>query len=81
MNKIEYIMKRIKYNSKFQLICLALFMSFLMVGCEVDENQQVATLSNIVLQDEFDVDGVPNPRLWGYDNGDGSDQGIPGWGK
>ena len=49
-------------------------------GC-VDETQTVTTLTVPVLQEEFDVDGAPDPALWSYELGDGSDQGIPGWGN
>ncbi|MEM9679950.1 MAG: glycoside hydrolase family 16 protein, partial [Bacteroidota bacterium] len=50
-------------------------------GCDVDETQEVATLNNLVMQDEFDVEGVPNPSMWTYDIGDGTAEGIPGWGN
>ncbi|WP_339917822.1 glycoside hydrolase family 16 protein [Yeosuana marina] len=60
-----------------------LFMSFLLVAvlviysCETDEKQTVATFNNLVIADEFDVDGVPNPAIWGYDAGTGDN----GWGN
>ncbi|MDG1730512.1 MAG: glycoside hydrolase family 16 protein [Algibacter sp.] len=60
-----------------------LFMSFLLVAvlviysCETDEKQTVTTFNVLVMADEFDVDGVPNPAIWGYDTGTGFD----GWGN
>lgn len=57
-------------------VALALF-----VSCDLDETQTVATLNNLVMADEFDVDGAPDANLWNYEIGDGSAQGIPGWGN
>lgn len=45
-------------------------------GCE-DPVQVVTTLDDLVLSDEFDADGAPNPNIWGYDIGTGSN----GWGN
>jgi beta-glucanase (GH16 family) len=36
---------------------------------------------NLVFSEEFDVDGAPNSELWNFEIGNGSDQGIPGWGN
>jgi len=44
-------------------------------GCSPDEKQTVTTMNKLVLQDEFDEDGAPNPDLWSFDLG-GS-----GWGN
>jgi beta-glucanase (GH16 family) len=46
-----------------------------------DYSQTVTTLNNLVMQDEFDVAGAPNPDLWSYDIGTGADQGLNGWGN
>lgn len=60
-----------------------LFMSFLLVAvlviysCETDETQTVARFNELVMADEFDVDGAPNPAIWGYDIG----TGFNGWGN
>ena len=54
---------------------------FVFSSCSTDETQTVATFSNLVFEDEFDKDGSLNTELWNYDLGDGSDQGIPGWGN
>ena len=53
----------------------------LLTSCDPDENQTVTNFNNLVVQDEFDVDGAPNSAFWTYDIGNGSDQGIPGWGN
>ena len=52
-----------------------------LVSCDLDETQTVTTLNNLVMADEFDVDGAPDSSLWNYEIGDGSAQGIPGWGN
>jgi len=67
---------------KHSLLALTIISSIVFAGCEVDETQTVATLSNLVMSDEFDVDGAPNSSLWTYDLGDGTQQGLPaGWGN
>ena len=65
------------------ITALSLFVGapLVMTNCEVDETQTVANATNLVMADEFDVDGAPDPSLWTYDIGDGTDQGIPGWGN
>ncbi|MGD1947575.1 MAG: family 16 glycosylhydrolase [Croceivirga sp.] len=50
-------------------------------GCETDDTQTVARSTNVVWEDNFDVDGAPDANRWGFDLGDGSDEGIPGWGN
>ncbi|WP_370477381.1 glycoside hydrolase family 16 protein [Tamlana flava] len=49
----------------------------LMSSCETDETQTVTTITNLVMADEFDVDGAPNSTLWSYDIGTGQN----GWGN
>ncbi len=66
---------------KYSLLTLTLVSSAVFVSCELDETQTVVTLNNLVMSDEFDVDGAPDSSLWTYDLGDGSAQGIPGWGN
>ncbi|WP_055412107.1 family 16 glycosylhydrolase [Nonlabens sp. YIK11] len=51
------------------------------VSCENDEKQTVTTLNKLVLAEEFDVDGAPDPNLWSYDLGDGTARGLVGWGN
>jgi beta-glucanase (GH16 family) len=50
-------------------------------SCSPDDKQQVTTKNNLVWQDEFSVDGAPDPLIWGADLGNGEAQGIPGWGN
>lgn len=69
------IIKLIPFLFSLSLGCL------LFLSCDDDETQRVATLNNLILEDEFLVDGAPDPEIWDYDLGDGSAQGIPGWGN
>lgn len=52
-----------------------------LISCDLDETQEVVTLDNLVWADEFDVEGAPNPQNWNFEIGDGTAQGIPGWGN
>ena len=69
------IIKKLKYFVPVAML------SLLVAGCETDTTQTVTTLNNLVWQDEFDTDGVPNPQNWNLLEGDGTAQGIPGWGN
>lgn len=42
-----------------------------------DYEQTVTTMNELVIQDEFDVNGAPNSAIWGYDIGTGTN----GWGN
>lgn len=67
---------------KYSILTLTLISSAVFVSCELDETQEVVTKTNLVWEDNFDVDGAPNPSLWTYDLGDGTLQGLPaGWGN
>ena len=77
MNK-TLIYERMK-TSFFCVITITLAVGFL--GCENDDTQTVARLTNLVWEDNFDIDGAPDPNRWGYDLGDGTEQGLPGWGN
>ncbi|MEM1001321.1 MAG: glycoside hydrolase family 16 protein [Bacteroidota bacterium] len=74
-----------KMKSKGLQLFVAFLCTFIIcsvaISCDLDETQEVATLNNLVMQDEFDVDGAPNPTMWTYDIGDGTAQGMPGWGN
>lgn len=70
-----------KINSK-QIQWLTVCMALILVGgmttsCDSDETQEVVTFTNRVLNDDFDVDGAPNPAIWTYDIGTGDN----GWGN
>ena len=76
-------MKNNKFNklvlvSKLLLIVTTLLIMF---NCENSETQTVTTLTNLVWQDNFDVDGAPDSNRWKFEIGDGTAQGIPGWGN
>lgn len=45
-------------------------------GC-TDDTQTVVNFTNLVMQDEFNTDGAPNPSLWNYNIGTGQN----GWGN
>jgi beta-glucanase (GH16 family) len=47
------------------------------ISCNPDDKQEVVTLKNLVWEDNFDVDGAPDPAVWGYDIGTGQN----GWGN
>lgn len=61
------IIKSVAVLSFFITIC----------GCTPDEKQTVTTKFNLVFQDEFEVNGAPNPAIWSYDIG----RGTSGWGN
>ena len=74
MNKIN------KYKIRIQTLVLKsfVFASMLMLSnCSNDETQTVATFTNLVMSDEFDVEGAPNSEIWNYDTG----TGFNGWGN
>ncbi|WP_299439566.1 glycoside hydrolase family 16 protein [uncultured Aquimarina sp.] len=62
-----------------------LFSAFLLVilsaasSCDTDETQDVITLRNLVMSDEFDIEGAPNSAIWTYDIGRGPNG--DGWGN
>jgi len=65
-------MKKIKiYNLLFTGI------GFLIIGCNTDEKQTVVTKTQLVMSEEFNVDGAPDSNLWSYNLGTGSN----GWGN
>ncbi|MFD1062247.1 family 16 glycosylhydrolase [Winogradskyella litorisediminis] len=71
--------KEKKYKNKILLtyIGFALFVTLFTLGCNNDETQIVATFDNLVLEDDFDVDGAPDPTIWNYNIGTGTN----GWGN
>lgn len=73
-------MKRLIKNTSLLNYC-ALAMLFTVFSCDVEEKQTVATLTNLVWADEFDTNGTPNAQNWNLLTGDGTAQGIPGWGN
>ncbi|MEM9363744.1 MAG: glycoside hydrolase family 16 protein [Bacteroidota bacterium] len=51
----------------------------LLLGCETDETQTVATFTNLVLDENFDTEGAPDDQLWSFDIGNGPNG--DGWGN
>ena len=49
------------------------------ISCSTDETQEVAQLTKLVMAEEFNVEGAPNPTLWTYDIGRGPNG--DGWGN
>ncbi|MDF1694400.1 MAG: glycoside hydrolase family 16 protein [Saprospiraceae bacterium] len=62
------------------LIVTALFI-VVISGCNPDETQTVVNFTELTWEDNFDTDGAPNSANWAYEIGDGTAQGIPGWGN
>lgn len=58
-------------------VLLITFLSFW--SCNVDDTQTVTTFSNLILSEEFETDGTPNPNVWGYNIGRGPNG--DGWGN
>ena len=64
----------IKNNiSLITLILVGIFLN----SCSTDEKQTVVTKTQLVMSDEFNVEGAPNPSLWSYNIGTGNN----GWGN
>ena len=82
MNKANKFKTR-KKAMRFKYIFLAmsyilLAISFIITSsCSKSETQTVAEFTELVMQDEFDVDGAPDPDIWSYDIG----TGFNGWGN
>ncbi|MFY0602570.1 MAG: glycoside hydrolase family 16 protein [Flavobacteriaceae bacterium] len=74
-------MNYINKISAFSKYAFILALSLTIVSCDPDETQTVTTFTNLSWQDNFDTDGAPDATRWTYDIGDGSAQGIPGWGN
>nr|WP_317238867.1 glycoside hydrolase family 16 protein [Hanstruepera flava] len=72
--------KKLYKMNKLNYILLIVFSQFL-ISCSTDETQTVTTLNQLVWQDEFNTDGPLDTSKWNYDIGNGSEQGIPGWGN
>ena len=56
-----------------------LMVLFVIISSCGDETQEVTTINNLVLAEEFDEDGAPNSAVWGYDIGRGPNG--DGWGN
>ena len=85
-NSKKLTMKTYMINKReFQTLVIAryilLLASLVLLTCSPDDTQTVTTFKNLVLEENFDIDGAPDPNLWAFEIGDGSAQGIPGWGN
>jgi hypothetical protein len=49
----------------------------LLNSCSTDEKQTVTTKTKLVMSDEFNVDGEPDPNIWSFNIGTGNG----GWGN
>ena len=75
-------MNKNKYKLKIQTLVVSsfLFASILtLTNCDTDETQTVASYTQLVMSDEFDVEGAPNSEIWNYDTGTGP--ALDGWGN
>ncbi|NAS11476.1 family 16 glycosylhydrolase [Flavobacteriaceae bacterium R33] len=64
-------------STRLMLPIILLALSFMTSGCDTDDQQTVTTFTNLILSEEFDTDGAPNPAVWGFDIGTGEN----GWGN
>ncbi|GAA4899911.1 hypothetical protein GCM10023311_26640 [Flaviramulus aquimarinus] len=74
-------LQKIKNNaSLYSLLAISIGCFY---SCEesVDDLEARGTEWNLVWSDEFDLDGAVDDTKWTHEIGDGSDQGIPGWGN
>ena len=71
MNKI---LKHCKEKWAVPVVLLALL---LVSGCDPDETQTVTNFTRLVLEQEFETDGAPDPAVWDFDIGTGQN----GWGN
>ncbi len=71
---MNHFINNCKEKLLFPIILAALL---LMYGCNPDDTQTVTTFTNLVLAQEFDTDGAPDPTVWAFDIG----TGIDGWGN
>lgn len=77
---MNILTKKICGRLVLSLIFLAVVFA-ITVSCSPDEKQQVTTLNKLIFEDDFNINGAPDPAVWGLDIGNGAAQGIPGWGN
>lgn len=70
-NQFRYL-RLLRFDKGFILALLFLTL----YSCN-DDKQTVVTLNNLVMADEFDKDGAPDPDVWGFEIG----RGQNGWGN
>jgi beta-glucanase (GH16 family) len=69
--------KNILYSRKTLIGLFSIALSFVVFNCSTDDTQTVTTLDQLVMQDEFNVDGALDSSLWSFDVGTGDN----GWGN
>lgn len=74
MNLRKHTFKTIQWLSLFGM---AVAVGTFTTSCNPDDTQVVAKFDIITMQDEFDTEGAPNDKIWGYDIGTGTN----GWGN
>ena len=67
---------RCKISSQKKWLFL-LLLTFALFNCENDETQTVANFNNLVMADEFNLDGPIDNSIWNYEIGTGEN----GWGN
>ena len=72
-------MNQFKINKRVLKYFILSVSFFTLFSCSDDDSQTVTTLNQLVIQDEFNVDGAPDSALWNYDIGKGP--GNDGWGN
>ena len=75
---MNYTTKNILKNGSYFFTALLVVV---FSGCDPDETQTVVNFTNLTWEDNFDTNGAPNSANWTYEIGDGTAQGIPGWGN
>ena len=85
MKKMKNLNRYIRFNrslkTKASMLSSLVIAIMLFSNCENSEIQVVTNFNTLVWQDEFSVDGAIDATKWAYDIGDGTAQGIPGWGN
>lgn len=71
-------MKHILNHGREKWVVPMVLVALLLVSaCDPDETQTVTNFNRLVLEQEFETDGAPDPTVWGYDIGTGEN----GWGN
>jgi beta-glucanase (GH16 family) len=82
LNVTEKRLAKIKMETALRLLIFVGFLAFIVSGCATNNEPEEKTFTDIVWQDEFDVDGTLDPDLWTFDIGTGVEIfGQPGWGN
>ncbi len=67
-------------NYRLSALSIAFFgLALCTASCNQDDTQTVTTKFDLVLEDNFNVDGAPDPSIWAFEIGRGSQN--DGWGN